>query len=553
MVAIYARVSTKKQEKDGYSLPEQVRLGTVFADGRGDSCQSYVEARSGKHLKNRTEWRRLETDIEAGQIKTVWIMDNDRLARDQLDSQLMLRFMKDHDIEFWVGSKCIDFNNSDDMMVFQVTQAISEKTGKDIVRKSTIGIHASKDAGDWANVRLYGYERVFDEKGKAHWVTVKEQVAALRRMFALYVEGMSIRQITARLEKEGYQSWAGGTLKPANVNRALKNPRYVGMIPNTRGELVKSNVYEPVIDRRTWETARKRVLLNPSRSFRVTANHLVSGVLRCARCGKSFYHHERSLINGQRRNDESYLHDSHGVKCGQHPARLSSRWLGLLFQVIYMISIRDTRSIAKLYAEESKKITRRGEQIERDGQRIEGRITELSKKKQRLVSAIANGAIAEEDAGGEIRKINAEVIKLERAKIESRRELTFKQDRTELLLREFSAQSFYKFTDEKSTDRERRDMLRRIIETAVIEGRQITVKVVSGKMFTLTYRPREEKAAVKYLAGKAGVDVAVLGDNETLEGLLAEVVSQGMTQATAVGIEVTGGKRGKLGSSVLEG
>ena len=105
MVGIYCRVSTKGQEKDGYSLDTQEEKGRDFASSLGEDCEVYREALSGKRLENREVWWHLSDDIKAGIIDKVWIIDGDRLARKQLDSLIMIKFLDEQGTEFYVDGK----------------------------------------------------------------------------------------------------------------------------------------------------------------------------------------------------------------------------------------------------------------------------------------------------------------------------------------------------------------------------------------------------------------------------------------------------------------
>jgi hypothetical protein len=86
-------------------------------------------------------------------------------------------------------------------------------------------------------------------------------------------------------------------------------------------------------------------------------------------------------------------------------------------------------------------------------------------------------------------------------------------------------------------------MIKRIVESATITAREISIKIVSGREFRVTYAPREEKEAVRYFAKLAGVNTALL-ETDTLGNLLAAVVQQGADEATLVAIQKFGGRLG---------
>ncbi len=489
MVGIYCRVSTKGQEKDGYSLETQEDNGRAFAASMGEGCEIYREALSGKQLENRGEWRHLADDIKAGFIDKVWIIDGDRLSRKQLDSLIMSKFLEEQGVEFYVGSRIIDFSNPDDVMIFQITQAVAERTGADIIRKSRRGIRRSIDNGTWATVRLYGYERKFEPDGSVKWVVVPKQAEAIRRMFELYLKGVSIKKATKTLNKEGYRSWAGGCFQDSKINRSLKQPKYAGYTYNTKGELIESNVYEPIISKETWEKARELVKLNPSRSYRKKADHISTGILKCGKCGEPFHFHTRGH-NGQR--TAYYDHHQSGVKaCDQRPALVRDYFLDLLLSTLYLMTIQDQESVKKLYEEEQRKLEQEKGQIEHHIVRIEKREDKLKAEKKRLIQSIRKGIIGDSDVADDMREINSELRTLAKDREEYMKSIRESQERYEILIAKFGADNLVKFAD--GTKLLKREMLRVLVEKATITERQITIKMATGQTFSLSY-PRASRS-----------------------------------------------------------
>ncbi len=489
MVGIYCRVSTKGQEKDGYSLETQEEKGRDFARSLGEECEVYREALSGKRLENRDVWWHLADDIKAGTIDKVWIIDSDRLARKQLDSLIMLEFLEEQGIEFYVDGRKIDFDNPDDVMVFQITQAVAERTGADIIRKSMRGIRRSIDNGTWAVNRLYGYERKFESSGSIKWVVVAEQAEAIRRMFELYLKGMSLNQITKSLNKEGYRSWGGGYFEVSRINRTLKQPRYAGYTYNQKGELIESKVYEPIISKETWRKASELVKMNPARSFRKKADHISTGILRCGKCGEAFHFHTRGHT-GQKMG--YYEHHQNGVKaCDQLPVSIRDYFLDLLLSTLYLMTIQDQESVKKLYEEEQRKIEQAKGRVEHHIVRLEKREDKLKAEKKRLIQSIRKGIIGDNDVADDMREINSELRTLAKNREEYMKSIRESQERYEILIAKFGADNLVKFAD--GTNLLKREMLRVLVEKAAITERQITVKMATGQSFSLSY-PRARRS-----------------------------------------------------------
>lgn len=77
MVAVYARVSTRRQDTKSQE-PDLERWVSAFADGR--QVRWYKDKASGRTM-DRPGWKRLEADMAAGQVDTVVVWRLDRLGR----------------------------------------------------------------------------------------------------------------------------------------------------------------------------------------------------------------------------------------------------------------------------------------------------------------------------------------------------------------------------------------------------------------------------------------------------------------------------------------
>ncbi|MGH9322911.1 MAG: recombinase family protein, partial [Vicinamibacteria bacterium] len=84
IAAIYTRVSTDEQRREGHSLDAQKRLCREQADSEDYDVPDefvYPEARSGAK-SDRPEYQRLLADAASGKFQAVYVWKFDRLGRD---------------------------------------------------------------------------------------------------------------------------------------------------------------------------------------------------------------------------------------------------------------------------------------------------------------------------------------------------------------------------------------------------------------------------------------------------------------------------------------
>ena len=88
--ALYVRVSTRHQAEDGFSVDEHRKALTALASERGWSFRLYVDVGiSGEKIDNRPGLLDLLTDAAHGQIDVAAVMDESRLARDELTAAII--------------------------------------------------------------------------------------------------------------------------------------------------------------------------------------------------------------------------------------------------------------------------------------------------------------------------------------------------------------------------------------------------------------------------------------------------------------------------------
>jgi site-specific DNA recombinase len=545
VAALYLRASDPKQVK-GTSLEDQERQGIAWAQSKGFEYQTYVEGGvTGKKLEPRKAWQRLEEDVEAGKIHSVWTCFNDRFSRNADDAANMLKFLHSHNVAFYDTGKLIDPTDCNDKFTFRIHSAVSEYNGSLIVERAIRGIALRRDEGKWASSKLFGYCSVHDPDGNRRREIVPEEAEIVQRMFALYLKGMTARRIAFTLWQQGYR-WKNGRRFDATwILRASKNPRYAGLAYNSRGEIIEGRVYPAIIDRKTWDRACNQIVAYPEQTRRNYADHLSSAVVRCSRCGaaynfkpvKSGSPYKAKLSKKKDLSTPCYCHHDHGQKCEQRPKVLQGWWLDRIVAILYLMAVSDTKLVGKLYDKQSATIEREREQIVKDLQRIDERIASLERGKKRVVSLLMNDEkIKEADVSAQIMEANAELQELQRAHAQGERDLELKQERTALIVREFGAQRYDEFVAKKTTDRERRDAVRRIVESATIQDRIITVKFISGRTFEVPYEPRDEATTTKALAKQAKVNKTLLKE-DTLETLLAELRQRGFVDTVRVAVD----------------
>ena len=116
-VAIYIRVSTKKQVEEGYSLDAQRERLEKMCETNGYIIYKVYadEGKSGKDT-NRPAFQEMMKDMREGMFDKILVMKLDRISRSVIDLEIMIKEMQKYNVHFESASEKIDTSSSFGMM-----------------------------------------------------------------------------------------------------------------------------------------------------------------------------------------------------------------------------------------------------------------------------------------------------------------------------------------------------------------------------------------------------------------------------------------------------
>ena len=142
---------------------------------------------------------------------------------------------------------------------------------------------------------------------------VEDQAEIVRRVFRMYAEGASYKKVAHALNTEGIRSPGGSTWDTSGVRTLLLNENYLGhrvwnqtrrnkkvqrgtKAPKPRREwVITKNSHLDIVDQDLWDAAqdrrnRMRRHVKKGKGWYNTghAPHLLSGLLRCEKCGGNY-------------------------------------------------------------------------------------------------------------------------------------------------------------------------------------------------------------------------------------------------------------------------
>lgn len=161
-VAIYARVSTEEQAKEGYSITAQLQTHRQYAQlYNWEVVEEYVdEGISGKSIKGRPAMKRLIDDVEINKFDAVLVWKISRLSRNMLDTLVILDKFEKYDVKFISYSENFDTGNPIGRLVLQIMASIAEMERNTLSENVKLGMKQRALEGQWNGGSVFGYDTV---------------------------------------------------------------------------------------------------------------------------------------------------------------------------------------------------------------------------------------------------------------------------------------------------------------------------------------------------------------------------------------------------------
>ena len=277
---IYARYSCEKQTEQ--SIEGQLRVCNEFAERNGYTViHNYIDrAVSGKTDK-REQFQQMLKDSGNKTFEFVIVYKLDRFARNRYDSAMNKATLKKNGVK--VLSACEQITDTPEGIILEsMIEGMAEYYSAELSQKVKRGMRESCLKGNAAGIQpVFGY-CIVDKKYKI----VESEAAIVRKLFADYVSGTTIKELVEWLKISGIRSHRGNVFSFGRVSEMLHNPKYIGKCKY--GGEVYENMIEPIIDEQTFYRAQEKLTENVHKAARSKAaeKFILSGKLICAECGE---------------------------------------------------------------------------------------------------------------------------------------------------------------------------------------------------------------------------------------------------------------------------
>ena len=302
---IYPRVSTSQQE-DGTSMETQEARCRLAAEQKGYEVPDdliWRERWTGAEL-DRPMLNQVRQAARAGLLDALFVYVPDRLSREPVHLLMLLdEFQKcGVSLHFVEG---ISDSTPEGQLLMHVQGYAAQRERAQIAERAMRGKEAVARSGrlpNGTNTGLFGYD--YDRVRKVR--TVNEiEAAAVRLMFQLASEGVSLYQISRKMNQLNIKTKKGCAWPPSSVKRVLKNPAFTGVqfygenryrkvgnkrtvTPRPASEVIRIEGFSPpIIDKYLFDVVQERMAVRQSMVTGSKRRYLMTGFTRCLLCGTS--------------------------------------------------------------------------------------------------------------------------------------------------------------------------------------------------------------------------------------------------------------------------
>ena len=324
ITALYCRLSRDDEQLgESNSIKNQKSILSKYAkDNHFINTKFFVDDGYSGTSFTRPAFVEMMELAEQGHIGTIIVKDHSRLGRNRLIvGQLLEEDFVRLNIRYIAIMDNIDTDKGlNDFLPIQ--DWFNEMHAKNTSKKVKAVMKNKGNSGIPLTTNPpFGYKK--DENNKNKWIIDEPASKVVKKIFSLFIQGLSTSQIAKQFVKEGimnpteyHQSLGMKTQNfptevkhywsPMTINKILDRQEYIGdtinfryttrsfkdktriNIPKEQWKIFK-NTHEAIIDEETWNTVQ-RLRSNKRRPTKTGKTSIFSGHLFCKDCGAKLYY-----------------------------------------------------------------------------------------------------------------------------------------------------------------------------------------------------------------------------------------------------------------------
>lgn len=304
---IYIRKSNEPGETN-HSLEVQRQTCVEIAERAGyEVHDTYRQVVSGWDPKaDRSEMRRLISDVQAGHVSVIVVVREDRLGRRLSETARLLEICREAGCLIHTSTGVLDPSNASQALLYNIVSAIAENESASISARVRATLDRLRGISLTHGTPPFGMavsER--DENKHLHLIPCPIEAPIVVRMAELVLrDRMMPGEVAAILNDEGAKTRTGKYWTYKAVQASLLNPSLAGFATelspgatsrsprNLRPIMVDgkpARIHEQVLPVDDWERIKRAIEPTTTRRRRTSRSPLLAGLVICATCGSTMH------------------------------------------------------------------------------------------------------------------------------------------------------------------------------------------------------------------------------------------------------------------------
>ena len=477
MIAIYCRISGKKEEGTDVSISVQEAKGIALAKELNLDYEVFKdEGISGTlAIEDRPSFNRIIEGIKEGKFKHLFVNDNSRLERNIKERLRIFEVLSEYEIKLYTESGQFNYEEEQTEFFGDMESPFNSYFVKVTKKKVKEALDKKVRNGESVGPIAYGYKT--DPKTKK-LVIDPEEAEVIKKIYELSLSGEGVKPIATYLNEQGiktkynkkgegsfyymedgvkkYKEFKDIKWTPATIRAMILNPIYKGQKKWNDGFVKCPAIFsEDYWDKVNYNFTHVNTKY---KGRKVSHKFLLNGIFKCGKCGKNFRGKSRGGTINYYYQCASGRHKSCGTKSISTAPLEDFIWKSLFLQKGF---------ISKLEREfSSKEVNDKIELLRDDIKYKVAEVQKLEKRREKAIELVVEGIVSKEDLKQTLQTLNNKLKALEEAIKANKKEV--KQLEESETIVENHKNLFEKYTQE-TTFKEKKKIIHDIIKRIEIK------------------------------------------------------------------------------------
>lgn len=249
IIALYIRVSTQEQAREGISLAAQENLLREYCNMlKYDIYRVYMDDGYSAKNMNRPALKAMIEDMKDQQFESVIVWKLSRISRSVFDLLTLLKEFDKYNVKFVSYSEQFDTNTAVGKLLLTVLASVAEFERETIADNVKTALTYRANLGKPTATQVLGYSR-----HEETLTVIPSESKLVQEIFKEYLDCFNYSEVARRMNKKGYKGKRGRPFGSCTIKVIIKNPIYIGINRWDKKEII--SYHEKIIDEKVFRKA----------------------------------------------------------------------------------------------------------------------------------------------------------------------------------------------------------------------------------------------------------------------------------------------------------